>query len=103
MTNPPDTQIIESENATLTVQIVFHLTEIMARYRVSVNALSDEMGVSTTSITQWRKGKTKPGLDRINEVMAALLKIGDQGQLRAFPLDLSDVLEWRVNKTDKLN
>ena len=84
-------------------QIIFHLTETMARYKVSVNALSDELGISKSSIAQWRSGKVKPGLDRINEILIVLLKIGDPEQLRAFPLQLSDVLEWRINKEQNLN
>ncbi|MFG6094333.1 helix-turn-helix transcriptional regulator [Leptothoe sp. ISB3NOV94-8A] len=84
-------------------QIIFRLTEAMARYKVSVNALSDELGISKSSIAHWRSGKTKPGLDRINEILVALVKIGDPEQLQALPLRLSDVLEWRVHKDENLN
>mgnify|MGYP001801510768 CR=1 FL=1 len=78
------------------IQIIFHLTEAMARYKVSVNALADELNISHSSIANWRSGKIKPGLNRINEILVALTKIGDQDQLKASPLQLSDVLEWRV-------
>ncbi|WP_431732104.1 helix-turn-helix domain-containing protein, partial [Adonisia turfae] len=54
-------------------QIIFRLTETMARYKVSVNALSDELNISKSSIAHWRSGKTKPGLDRINEILVALV------------------------------
>ena len=84
-------------------QIIFHLTETMARYKVSVKALSEELGISTSSIAHWRSGKAKPSLDRLNEVMSALSKIGDPEQIQAFPLRLSDVIEWRVNKDENLN
>ncbi|MDV3348581.1 helix-turn-helix transcriptional regulator [Leptothoe sp. LEGE 181152] len=84
-------------------QIIFRLTEAMARYKVSVNALSDELGISKSSIAHWRSGKTKPNLDRVNEILAAVIKIGDQDQLKALPLHLSDILEWRVSKQENLN
>ena len=101
MINPPDTQVVETEDAISSIQIIFHLTAAMARYKVSVNALADELNISHSSIANWRSGKIKPGLNRINEILVALTKIGDQDQLKASPLQLSDVLEWRVVEQQK--
>ncbi|EKU99747.1 putative transcriptional regulator [Leptolyngbya sp. PCC 7375] len=81
--------------------IIFRITEAMARYKVSVNSLADELGVSRSAISQWRQGNTKPDLDRLNTVMNALLKIGDKSQLEIFPLQLSDLLEWKPDKSEK--
>lgn len=77
--------------------IVFHISEIMARYKVSVTALSAELSVTRSTVSQWRQGNHSPSLDRVNDVMSAILKLGDTEQLKASPLCLRDVLEWREN------
>lgn len=78
--------------------IIFRITEIMARYKVSVAALSDELHISKSAISKWRQGTATPCFDRLNQIMGALKKIGDDDQLELYPLQLSELLEWREEK-----
>ncbi|EKU99748.1 hypothetical protein Lepto7375DRAFT_1816 [Leptolyngbya sp. PCC 7375] len=75
--------------------IIFHISEIMARYKVSVTALSTELSVTKSTVSQWRQGNHSPSLDRVNDIMCAVLKLGDEERLKISPLHLRDVLEWR--------
>ena len=36
--------------------IIFRITEIMARYKVSVVALSNELSIGTSAVSKWRQG-----------------------------------------------
>lgn len=75
--------------------IIFHISEIMARYKVSATALSTELSVTKGTVSQWRQGHHSPSLDRVNDIMSAISKLGDAEQLKISPLHLRDVLEWR--------
>ena len=79
--------------------IIFRITEMMARYRVSATALSVELDVTKGTVSQWRHGSSKPSLDRLDDIMDAIAKLGDKQQLNLFPLRLSDVLEWTTENT----
>ena len=78
--------------------IIFRITEIMARYKVSVVALSNELSIGTSAVSKWRQGTATPSFDRLNQVMNALKTIGDDEQLKLYPLQLSELLEWREEK-----
>ena len=80
--------------------IIFLITEIMARYRVSVVALSEELGIGTSAVSKWRQGTATPSFDRLNQIMNALKKTGDSDQLKLYPLQLSELLEWREEKEE---
>lgn len=81
--------------------IIFRITEIMARYRVSVDALSKELGISHSAISKWRQGTATPSFDRLDQIMNALKKTGNNDQLKLYPLQLSELLEWREEKERK--
>lgn len=80
--------------------IIFRISEIMARYKVSVVALSEELGVGKSAVSKWRQGTATPSFDRLNQVMNALKTIGDDEQLKLYPLQLSELLEWREEKDE---
>ena len=81
--------------------IIFRITEIMARYKVTASALAEEMGIGTNAISKWRHGKATPSFSRLDELMNALKKIGDNDQLELYPLQLSELLEWRDEKKEE--
>ncbi|NEQ51857.1 MAG: helix-turn-helix transcriptional regulator [Leptolyngbya sp. SIO3F4] len=83
--------------------LIFRITEIMARYKVSVVALSNELGIGTSAVSKWRQGAATPSFDRLNQVMNALKKIGDDEQLTLYPLQLSELLEWREEKDTNID
>lgn len=76
--------------------IIFRLKEAMARYDVSVMELAHELRISQSAVSQWRQGHTKPDLDRLDAVITALRKIGDEDELKACPLTISVILEERI-------
>lgn len=80
--------------------MIFHISEIMARYKVSVTALSGELNVTKGTVSQWRQGNHAPSLDRVNDIMTAVLKLGNTERLKMSPLRLGDVLEWRADNKD---
>ena len=85
-----------------TVMIIFRITETMARYKVSVVALSKELGTSDSAVSKWRQGRATPSFERLDQIMDALAKIGDPKQLELHPLRLPELLEWREEKPVKL-
>ena len=67
----------------------------MERYKVSGKALAESLGVSQSAVSQWRQGNAKPDLERLDDILGALVKLGDPERLELFPLKISDILEWR--------
>ena len=82
-------------------QIIFRLTETMARYKVSVKALTEELDAGKSTVSKWRQGKALPSIERLNHIMTALKTIGDPDMLQLYPLRLSDLLEWREDSGKK--
>ena len=75
--------------------IIFRLAEAMERYKVSGKALAETLGVSQSAVSQWRQGNAKPDLERLDEILGALVRLGDPERLELFPLKISDILDWR--------
>ncbi|MEM9804675.1 MAG: helix-turn-helix transcriptional regulator [Cyanobacteria bacterium P01_D01_bin.56] len=82
--------------------IIFRISEIMTRYRVSVVDLSKELGIGKSAVSKWRQGAATPSFDRLDQIMTALKKIGDDDQLKLYPLQLSELVEWREEKDSEV-
>lgn len=76
-------------------RLLFKLKEFQAKYDVTGKALAAHINISVSVISSWRSGKKSPSLDRVNEILDAIVEIGDKERLALDPPKLSDLLEWR--------
>ncbi|NEZ64632.1 XRE family transcriptional regulator [Leptolyngbyaceae cyanobacterium CCMR0082] len=83
--------------------IIFRIAEIMTRYKVTVADLANELEIQPNTVSQWRVGKSKPSIDKLNRIMNAIEDIGDSQQLELFPLNINDILSWKTEKQQKAN
>ena len=79
--------------------LIFKLKELQAKYNVSGKALAAHLDVAPSVVSDWRSGKKSPNLQRVDEILEAILTIGDQERLRIDPLSLTELIEWRSDKS----
>ena len=75
--------------------LILKLKEVQARYGVTNKDLARFVGVGKTLVSDWRAGRRRPSYERINLILGAIAQLGDDEQLKLFPLSISDLLEWR--------
>ncbi|NEZ61203.1 helix-turn-helix domain-containing protein [Leptolyngbyaceae cyanobacterium CCMR0082] len=75
--------------------LILKLKEAQARYNVTNKALAEFIGVGKTLVSDWRAGRRRPSYERINLILGAIAHLGDDEQLKLFPLSISELLEWR--------
>ena len=83
--------------------LIFKLKEVQAKYNVSGKDLAAQLGVVPSVVSDWRSGKKSPSLQRVDEILDAVLKLGDKERLEIDPLSLTELVEWRPNKNAKAN
>ncbi|ESA37758.1 transcriptional regulator [Leptolyngbya sp. Heron Island J] len=79
-------------------KMLFKLKELMAKYDVSVKALALRLDVSSSTISEWRNGNKHPSVPKVNQILNAVLELGDQERLKFEPLTLSELIEWRLDR-----
>lgn len=79
--------------------IVFKLKEAQAKYEVSGKDLSEVIGVNKSTVSEWRSGKKSPSLERLDAIMEAFERLANPEKLKLYPLELSELVEWRSNVT----
>lgn len=81
--------------------IIFKLKEVQARYNVKNVPLAKYLGLKSDSlITEYRTGAKVPKLDRVDRIMDAINKLGDEKKLALYPLSFSDLVEYRPNTAE---
>ena len=83
--------------------LIFKLKEVQAKYSVSGKDLASHLGVVPSVVSDWRSGKKSPSLQRLDEILEAVLTLGNQERLRIDPLSLTELVEWRPNKDIEAN
>ncbi len=83
--------------------LIFKLKELQAKYDVSGKDLAARLGVVPSVVSDWRSGKKSPSLQRVDEILDAVLEIGNKERLEIDPLSLSELVEWRPNKKTLAN
>ena len=79
--------------------LIFKLKELQAKYSVSGKALAAHLDVVPSVISDWRSGKKSPSLQRVDEILEAVLTLGDQERLKIDPLSLTELVEWRPDRS----
>ena len=81
--------------------LIFKLKELQAKYSVSGKDLAAHLDVVPSVVSDWRSGKKSPSLQRVDEILDAILELGDQQRLEIAPLSLKDLVEWKTTKKIK--
>ena len=81
--------------------IIFKLKEVQARYNVRNIDLAEYLGLKSDSlISEYRSGTKTPKLDRVDQIMDAIRKLGNKEKLALYPLTFSGLVEYRPNITE---